>query len=125
MPSASHAEGKARQRARNKVAAERAGRKQTRSGSSGLDLATLDWHRKDWEEIKPQAVHVGDFRGVLHSAQITSAGSVTMHIGIPIDYALDATEMAIACRAGAVFLRVYSVPMDPSMAIDPGVEDGE
>lgn len=95
-------------------------------GSSGVNKRLLDMERKSWEEIADIADHVCDVAGVVNQGSITGAGTLTMSLGVPIEYAHDALEATIAGRAGALFIRIYVVTVESmSRARDDDDADAE
>jgi hypothetical protein len=112
------AEGKARQRARNKEAGN-----SSRSGSSGLSTTLLDMEKKSWDEVSELAEHVADIAGLMYSGQLSAAGTLTLQIGTPLEYLHETADVAIAGRQGALFFRVYVVTPD-ALARKVGEDDG-
>jgi hypothetical protein len=89
-------------------------------GSSGAYTKILDMERKDFEEeILPIADHVCDMQGVIVQGSV-SQGGFTIGMAVPMCYAHDALESAIASKVGTVFIRVYLVP--PPALDDEDVE---
>lgn len=89
--------------------------------------ALLKMDRKDWADIEEYAVHIADFGGMVQQTNTTAAGSITISVAAPLGYAHDALEASIMGRAGAVFFRVYVVPMDSMMRDEPEADgdDGD
>lgn len=78
-------------------------------GSSGAYQRILNMERKDFErEVEPIAEHICDMQGVIIGGSITQVG-MTVQLAVPMPYVHDATEAAIASKAGTVFVRVYLI----------------
>lgn len=79
--------------------------------------------RKSWEDVEDLAEHVADLGAVVNQGSMTGAGTFTISMACPIEYAHDAMDAAIAGRAGALFIRVYVVTPDALFRDD--ADDGD
>lgn len=112
------AEGKRRQRERNKAAAEAAGVKPTRSGSSGVLARLRAVQLLTFEEAQAMGVeHLTDVVGKVQQTQLLADGSVQMNVVVPPEWAQAAVDMHRGTRSGACFMRVYVMEL-------PGDDDG-
>lgn len=110
------AEGKAAQRARNGNA--------TRSGSSGVGLATRGFHTIDWAEVEPEAIHIVDIAARIGTSMSNAAGGMQASLYTSREYAHALLEAQIGCPpTSAVFVRIYHIPLP--MVYDGGPDDSD
>lgn len=116
------AEGKARQRARNKTSPTK---HLTTSGSSGSAKSVAQLPKIPFEEVEDILVHLCDIAGKMSHTQVGSSGWQTSTLNVPLAYAHDVLEAHLAAQQGMLFLRVYYVPIEAFLPPDESDPDGE
>lgn len=85
----------------------------------------LAWRRKSWAEVQPVAEHVADLQVLMTQASTSgSTGYITFSLAAPVEYMEDATQVAMAGIAGALFMRVYVVTPDTFKGDEFDAEEG-
>jgi len=101
--SVSSAEGKARQRKRNKGG--------SRSGSSGEALSIADMPKRLWDEVEEEVEHICDIAGKISHSQVGNSGYLVSTLNSPLEYAHDLLDAHLKARDGLVYIRIYHVPI--------------
>jgi hypothetical protein len=106
MPSVKGADGKAEQRKRNAEAGNK-----TRSGSSGVGVATSKMPSRLWEEVEGDVKHLTDIAGRISHSQVGSAGQMIATISVPLEFAHDLLDVHLKASDGMVYMRMYYVSL--------------
>lgn len=104
------AEGKRRQRQRNKDSDTRKLTKD--SGSSGKALSVAKYPKVPFEDVEDITAHLCDIAGKISHSQVGSSGYLTAMLAVPLEYAHDVLEAHMAGQQGMLYLRVYYVPIE-------------
>jgi hypothetical protein len=108
---ATSAQGKKDQRARNKAAGIG-----SRSGSSGQALLVKDLPKFAWEDVEDEVTHVCDIAAKISHSQVGASGFLVSTLNSPLEYAHDLLDAHIKARDGLCYIRIYHVSLESYLA---------
>ena len=100
----------AKRRARARDTEQVTGVKPHQSGTPNMSGLLRRVRRREWADVEPHAVEVGELVGWINSVTMTAQRTVNVQISIPLEYAADAMELAELSSLHFALARWYVVP---------------